>query len=209
VHQFAETVVTRARLREIIPESSHAVVREKHVASLNEPARRFIALSPFVVIATYGADGRIDVSPKGDPAGFVEVLDDHTIIVPDRLGNQRLDSYENILSNPAVGLIFMIPGHTETLRVAGTARIILDPSIQERHVVNGKPPLLALAVDVTEVFMHCSKSFVRSKLWQPDKWPDHGNAPSLAEWVVCTVEPETPVNVLQAAHDRDAANRLY
>jgi PPOX class probable FMN-dependent enzyme len=209
MHAFAETITTRARLRELLPETPHAVVRDKHVDHLNEPARAYIAASPFVVIATYGADGRIDASPKGDPPGFVEVLDEHTLIIPDRLGNHRLDSYENILVNPPVGLIFMVPGHTETLRVAGMGRIILDPAVQDRHRVNGKPPLLALAVDVTEAFMHCSKSFVRSKLWQPDKWPDRSNVPTLADWVVCTVAHEETSATVQGWHDNDAAKRLY
>lgn len=209
MHEFAETVSTRARLREIIPESPHAAVMFKVVDHINEPARRFIAASPFVVLATYGPDGRMDTSPKGDPPGFVEVLDAHTLVIPDRLGNHRLDSYENLLSNPAIGLIFLVPGHTETLRVSGRARIIVDPAVQQRHSVNGKPPVLALAVDVGEVFMHCSKSFVRSRLWQPDHWQDRSTVPSLAEWVVCTVAHDETVEHMQGVHDRDAAQRLY
>jgi PPOX class probable FMN-dependent enzyme len=209
MQDFAETITTRARLRDLIPETPHAAVRFKLIDHINEPARRFIEASPFIILSTCGADGRVDVSPKGDPAGFVEVLDDHTLIIPDRLGNHRLDSYENLLSNPAIGIIFLVPGHTETLRVSGRARIILDSNVQQRHSVNGKPPVLAIAVEVEEAFMHCSKAFVRSRLWQPEKWPDLVNVPSLAEWVVCTVAPERPVEELQAAHDRDAANRLY
>ena len=120
--EFAETITSRERLRELVPVSPHAPVLDKQVAYLNDPARRFIASCPFLILATVDARGRMDVSPKGDPPGFVEVLDEHTLIIPDRLGNHRLDSYENILANPAVGLIFIIPGHTETLRVSGRGR---------------------------------------------------------------------------------------
>lgn len=206
---FEEVITTRARLREVLNETKFRPVLDKDAASLNEAARRFIAASPFIVLATVGRDGLIDVSPKGDPAGFVEVLDNHTLIVPDRLGNHRLDSYENILVNPAVGLIFIIPGFTETLRIAGTGRIIHDRTVQQRHRVNGKAPVLALAVDVREVFMHCSKSFVRSRMWKPDHWPDLANVPTLAEWVKCTVEVPETVEQVQGWHDRDAQNRLY
>jgi PPOX class probable FMN-dependent enzyme len=209
MHRFAETITTRSRLRELIPETPQVVVREKHADHINEPARRFIAHSPFLVLSTIGKDGRLDCSPKGDPPGFVEVLDDHTLVIPDRLGNHRLDSYENILSNPAIGLIFMIPGHTETLRVAGTGRIILDRSVQERHKVNGKVPVLALAVDVTEAFMHCSKSFVRSRLWKPEQWPSLAEVPTLAEWVKCVVPIAENVETVQGWHDQDAREHLY
>jgi predicted pyridoxine 5'-phosphate oxidase superfamily flavin-nucleotide-binding protein len=137
------------------------------------------------------------------------VADEHTLVIPDRLGNHRLDSYENILANPAVGLIFMIPGHTETLRIAGSGRIILDRSVQERHKVNGKAPVLALAVDVTEAFMHCSKAFVRSRLWKPELWPSLAEVPTLAGWVKCAVLIPENVETIQGWHDNDAATRLY
>lgn len=205
---FDEVITTHARLREIMRPTG-PVTGAKDADHLNEPARRFIASSPFLVLSTIGADGRIDSSPKGDPPGFVEVVDEHTLIIPDRLGNHRLDSYENILVNPAVGLIFMIPGFTETLRVAGTARIVFDPAVQERHKVNGKPPVLALAVNVTEAFMHCSKAYVRSRMWTPAQWPSLENVPSLADWVKCVVPIPEPVEVVQGWHDRDAATRLY
>lgn len=207
--EFAETITSRERLRELVPVSPHAPVLDKQVAYLNDPARRFIASCPFLILATVDARGRMDVSPKGDPPGFVEVLDEHTLIIPDRLGNHRLDSYENILANPAVGLIFIIPGHTETLRVSGRGRIILDPEAQARHAVNGKKPVLALAVDVEEVFMHCSKSFVRGRMWMPGNWPDRTNVPSLAEWVVSTVLHEETVEEVQSWHDGDARTRMY
>jgi PPOX class probable FMN-dependent enzyme len=206
--QFGEVVTTHTRLRELMRETG-PVTGAKAADHLNEPARRFIANSPFLVLSTIGKDGRIDSSPKGDPPGFVEVIDEHTLIIPDRLGNHRLDSYENILINPTVGLIFVIPGFTETLRMAGTAQIIFDKAVQERHRVNGKTPVLALAVHVTEAFMHCSKSFVRSRLWKPEEWPSLDTVPTLAEWVKCVVPIPDSVDIVQGWHDRDARERLY
>lgn len=208
VERFEEVITTHARLRELMRETG-PVTGAKNADHINEPARRFIAASPFLVISTIGGDGRIDCSPKGDPAGFVEVLDDHTLIIPDRLGNHRLDTYENILVNPAVGLIFMIPGFTETLRVSGTGQIIFDKAVQQRHQVNGKPPFLALAVHVTESFMHCSKAFVRGRMWKPEQWPSLDSVPSLAEWVKCVVPIPDSVETVQGWHDRDASTRLY
>lgn len=205
---FDEVITTRTRLREILDETD-PTSGNKASDRINDVARRFIEAAPFVVIATIGKDNLIDVSPKGDPAGFVEVLDDHTLVIPDRLGNHRLDTFENLMTNDAVGLIFVVPGNTETLRVSGKGRVILDQAIQERHAVNGKRPVLALVVDVEEAFMHCSKSFVRARMWKPDLWPDRTNVPTLAEWVKAVVQPDHTVAELQEIHDDDARTRLY
>ena len=203
-----EIVDTRQRLRELLEEPD-AGVTEKDLDHLNEVARRFVAMSPFLLLSTKGADGRMDVSPKGDPGGFVEVFDNKTLIIPDRLGNQRVDTFENLLVDPSIGLLFLIPGHTETPRVSGTAKIVLDSSVQERHVVNGKKPLLALVVTVEQVFMHCSKCLVRSRLWQTEHWPTRRSAPTLAEWVHSVNLPQHSVEQLQSWHDKDATQRLY
>ena len=203
-----ETVDTRQRLRELLEEPD-AGVTEKDLDHLNEVARRFVAMSPFLLLSTKGADGRMDVSPKGDPGGFVEVFDNKTLIIPDRLGNQRVDTFENLLVDPSIGLLFLIPGHTETLRVSGTAKIVLDSYVQERHAVNGKKPLLALVVTVQQVFMHCSKCLVRSRLWQTEHWPTRRSAPTLAEWVHSVNLPQHSVEQLQSWHDKDATQRLY
>ena len=206
--QFDETITSRTRLREILPEYDGPFIFKvaDHVTPL---ARRFIAASPFVVIATVGDEGRIDVSPKGDPPGFVEILDDRTLVIPDRPGNNRLDTFENILRNPAIAIIFIVPGNSETLRISGTARIVRDKAVQARHVVNGKPPELALVVDVREAFMHCSKAFVRSRIWKPEQWPDRKNVPTLAEWVADVFRPSETVAELQQVADNDARDRLY
>jgi uncharacterized protein len=203
-----EIVDTRQRLRELL-EEPNAGVTEKDLDHLNEVARRFVAMSPFLLLSTKGSDGRMDVSPKGDPGGFVEVFDNKTLIIPDRLGNQRVDTFENLLVDPSIGLLFLIPGHTETLRVSGTAKIVLDSYVQERHAVNGKKPLLALVVTVEQVFMHCSKCLVRSRLWQTEHWPTRRSAPTLAEWVHSVNLPQHSVEQLQSWHDKDATQRLY
>jgi uncharacterized protein len=124
-------------------------------------------------MATAGGDGTCDVSPKGDPAGFVHVLDDRTLVMPERPGNRRADGWVNVLSNPHVGLIFLVPGRTDTLRVNGRARLVSDAPFFDDLVVKGHRPLLALVVEVEQVFHHCGKAFLRSQLWDPESWnPD-------------------------------------
>lgn len=204
-----ETITTEKRLRELLPCTDSRNVLEKDLDHINEIAGKFIELSPFAILATKGKDGSVDVSPRGDPVGFVEVYDENTLILPDRLGNDRADSMMNILENPDIGLIFVIPGHTETLRVVGRARIVHDKEIQTRHAINGREPLLALVIDVDRVFMHCSKAFVRSGLWRTETWGERRAAPSLAEWVEVAVPSEYSIDDLQEIHDNDAKTRLY
>lgn len=169
----------------------------------------FIAHAPFVIVATKASEGLIDVSPKGDPPGFVEVYDDKTLIIPDRFGNHRVDGFQNLLEDLNVALLFIVPGHGDTLRIAGKARIVRDAAISKRHAMNGKEPLLALVVDVEEAFMHCSKSFIRSRLWYPDHWPERKSAPTLAEWVVATVDRDQTLAEVQDDHSADEDARLY
>lgn len=207
--QVDEEITDIKRLRELLPEFKGSNSALKVTDRINPVAKRFIALSPFVVVATKASQGLIDVSPKGDPAGFVEVFDEKTLIIPDRLGNHRVDGFANALTDPNVGLIFVVPGHGDTLRVAGKARIVKDQKISDRLCVNDKPPTLAMVVDVEEVFMHCSKSFIRSRLWYPDHWPARGTAPTLAEWVVGTIDREQTVEDVQAIHTNDENTRLY
>ncbi|ASP19444.1 pyridoxamine 5'-phosphate oxidase [Antarctobacter heliothermus] len=201
-------VTTRERLREILPRGTGNASR-KDLDHINAVGRAFIARCPYVLVSTVGADGRHDISPKGDAPGFVEVVDDQTLIIPDRLGNHRLDSFENLLVNPGLGLIFLIPGNKETLRVSGTGRIAADADLCARHAVNGRSPDLVLVVTVEQAFMHCSMSSVRSRLWAPDLWPDTGDVPLMSEWVKAAVDTEQTLDEVQAIHDRDAATRLY
>lgn len=140
---------------------------------LHDLDREWLAKSPFCLLATAAADGSCDVSPKGDPPGFTLVLDDSTIVVPDRLGNKRVDGFRNVLENPHVGLIYLVPGRGDTLRINGRARLLRDAPFFDDMIVKGHRPKLALLVHVEEVFYHCSKAFLRSCLWQPESWrPD-------------------------------------
>ena len=146
-------------------------IATKATAHITEVGRAFIVASPFLVLATSNGDS-IDCSPKGDAPGFVMVLDERHLVIPDRPGNKRFDGMRNILENPHVGLIFFVPGREETLRVNGRATITRAPALLDRMEVGGKRPTLAIGVEVEEVFMHCAKAFKRSGLWHPDKWPD-------------------------------------
>lgn len=204
-----EEIKTVSRLRELLPTEGFTNTFLKVTDQLNDVARRFIATAPFVIIATKSLGGLIDVSPKGDHAGFVEVYDDKTLIIPDRLGNHRVDGFQNILEDPNVAILFIVPGHGDTLRIAGKARIVRDREISKRHAINDKEPLLALVVDVQEAFMHCSKALIRSRLWYPDSWPERKTAPTLAEWVIATVDREQTLDEVQDDHTNDEHERLY
>jgi uncharacterized protein len=161
---------TVAQLRAIIGEVN-PVVQVKLMTALDEHAREFIARSPFLVLATADAAGDLDVSPKGDAPGFVAVEDDATLLIPDRKGNKLIFGLQNILSNPRVGVVFMVPGTGETLRVNGTAELTNDPHILQRLAARGQPALLAIRVSVQECFFHCAKAFIRAQLWKPETWP--------------------------------------
>ncbi len=148
----------------------HPMTPQKVMSALDEYATGFISRAPFLVISTADADGNQDVSPKGDGPGFVGVEDAHTLLIPERKGNKLMYGFRNILSNPQVGLIFMVPGTNETLRVNGTAEITAEPAVLERLSARGAPALLAVRVTVRECFFHCAKAFIRSELWKPETW---------------------------------------
>ncbi|TWD84785.1 hypothetical protein FB561_5981 [Kribbella amoyensis] len=162
-------ITTYDELREVVPEPlAHAA--DKTRKELHELDKQWLAASPFCLISTSAADGSCDVSPKGDPAGFTLVLDDSTIAIPERAGNRRVDGFTNIVSNPHVGLIYLIPGRGDTLRINGRARIVKDAPFFDEMIVKGNRPQLALLVEIEEIFHHCSKAFLRSKVWQPETW---------------------------------------
>ena len=173
--QYIETL---EELREAYGAPMDLAVR-KEMTRLDEHSRLFLSRSPFVLIGSQDGEGNADVTPKGDGPGFAAVLDDTTIAIPDRPGNNRLDTWENVVANPAVGLLFLIPGMNETLRINGEARLTLDPGLRERFAVNGRPALSVLVVKVRQVYMHCAKAFMRSSLWQPEQWPDRAEMPTL------------------------------
>lgn len=168
-----------------------AVAKER--AGLHPRDRDWLAASPFVLIATADADGNCDVSPKGDPAGFTHVIDDHTLAIPDRPGNRRADGFHNILANPHVGLLYLIPGRTETLRINGRARLVREAPFFDAMVVKGNRPQLAIVVDIDTIFFHCAKAFLRSDLWKPETWqpdvlPSHARLVKEVQPTVETVE---------------------
>ncbi len=156
-------------LRQIIG-SEVPGLAEKNIDHIDEFARAYIARSPFLVLATCDRGGRLDASPKGDAPGFVEVVDSRTLWVPDRPGNKLAYGHQNVIDNPRVGIIFMVPGTPETLRVNGRGVLTADPSLLDKMAARGKPATLVLKVQVEEVFFHCAKAFIRSKLWQSGSW---------------------------------------
>lgn len=159
-------------LREIVGHPV-AAVANKVADRLLDVHKQWVSNSPLCFVATTDAEGRVDVSPKGDPPGFVHIIDDTTIAIPERPGNKRVDGYLNVLTNPHVGTIFVIPGRGDTVRINGKARILSDAEYFDDLAVKGKRPILALEVAVQEVFFHCSKAFLRSNAWNPETWtPD-------------------------------------
>ncbi|MEU8259297.1 pyridoxamine 5'-phosphate oxidase family protein [Micromonospora sp. NPDC048999] len=167
------TEITSAEeLRELLGTPIQRVLNKERTV-LHARDREWLAASPFCLVATAGADGSCDVSPKGDPPGFTLVLDEATIAIPERPGNRRADGYRNILANPHVGLIYLIPGRTDTLRINGRAKLVRDAPYFADMVVKGHRPVLAVEVAIEQIFYHCAKAFLRSELWQPETWqPD-------------------------------------
>jgi len=176
---FDDILTTEQDLRAIMGTPSARAVK-KVQSSLDPHTRAFIAQSPFLLLATSDANGRCDVSPKGDAPGFVHVLDDRRLVIPERPGNKRLDGMLNLLANPHVGLIFMVPGREETVRVNGQAWITRDPELLERCAAQGKVPLVAIGVEVEQCFLHCPKAFIRSRLWNQQAWPAADALPPMA-----------------------------
>jgi len=175
---------------------------------LHEIDRAWLAAAPLAFLATSDDEGRLDVSPKGDPAGFALVLDDATIAIPERPGNRRADGFHNLLRNPRVGLLFAIPGRGDTLRINGRATIVRDASFFDDMVVRGNRPVLATVVDIEEVFFHCSKAFLRSKTWQPDTWaPDA--APRRAVIAQTLERPDESIERLDEYYGPSYAERIY
>jgi uncharacterized protein len=168
---FKDVVTTVEELRALMGEPSELALR-KDIGRLDEHCRAFIARSPFVLVSTSDRAGRCDVSPKGDAPGFVEVLDERHLVIPDRPGNKRYDGIRNLIENPGIGLLFLVPRSEETLRVNGRAQVVRDPEVLARFAVQGKLPQLAIAVEVQESFLHCAKCVKRSGLWEPARWPD-------------------------------------
>ncbi len=157
--------------------------KSKELPRLEFHSKNFLSRCPFVLIGSQDRHGNADVSPKGDKPGFVRVLDDVTIAIPDRPGNNRLDTFENIIDNPAVGLMFVIPGMNEALRMFGEARLTADETLRQDFAVDGKPALSVMIVKIRSHYMHCAKAFMRSQLWQPESWRPRSEMPTLGQIV--------------------------
>ena len=183
-------------------------VRDKARPALHELDRDWLAASPFCLVASSDEHGRCDVSPKGDPAGFVKVLDDTTIAIPERRGNKRADGYKNILANPHVGLLFVIPGRGDTLRINGRAHLVSDAPWFDDLVVKGHRPVLAMVVEIDEVFGHCAKAFMRSRLWHTDTWNPMavGSRPQIAK---ALERPEDSIEELEKYYGEQYSTGLY
>jgi PPOX class probable FMN-dependent enzyme len=184
--------------------------QERKVIDHIDPlCRAWIERSPFVTIATVNRQGQVDVAPKGDPAGFVKVLDDKTIAIPDRLGNHRGDSFHNIIDNPRIGLMFVIPMRNEVMRVSGSAQIAQDDEILDMMIVNDKRPDMAVVVHVEEAMYHCGKSMIRSRMWKPDDWASIDGLPSYALAVKTHADMPEPLEDYEAMMKYNDEERLY
>lgn len=201
------TVDDAAQLRAIVGEES-LVVQKKVLDRLDKFCRDFIALSPFLVLATADREGGVDASPRGDGPGFVQVLDERTLLIPDRRGNNRIDSFRNVLSSPGVGLVFFVPGITETLRVNGRARATTDAALLEPMAMQEKAPKLGLIVEVDEAYFHCGKALLRSKLWAQESQVERSSFPTLGRIVA---EQTKAVDAAEADANLEEAyrSRLY
>lgn len=202
------TVGSAEELRELLgPPMLRAAAKDRKV--LHQRDRQWLSASPFCLIATSGPDGACDVSPKGDPPGFTLVLDDSTIAIPDRPGNRRVDGFLNILANPHVGLLYLIPGRTDTLRINGRAQLVRDAPFFDQMLVKGNRPALALVVEVEQILFHCAKAFMRSHLWEPETWPAAAVMPSVAQLVKEVQDTPESLEELERYYGPEYAALLY
>ena len=206
--RFENIISNEEEFREIMGHPSELVTR-KTIDYIDDNCQLFIEQSPFIVISSSDNNGNFDTSPKGDPPGFVKVLDDKTIAIPDRLGNRRADTFMNILQNPKVGLIFLIPGIKETLRVSGEAQIVKDKKILELLSHKGRLPNLAMIVHVEEAFLHCAKCIIRSKLWANVDPTTERKAPTLAKSMVDHGKLDKTYGEMDEIIKNDEETRLY
>lgn len=195
------------QLRELVGPPIQRIA-DKARATLHDFDLQWLAASPLCLVATAAADGTCDVSPKGDPPGFAHVLDERTIAIPDRPGNRRVDGFRNVIDNPQVGLIFVVPGRGDTLRINGSAQLLHDAPFFDELIVNGHRPRLALLVQVQEIFFHCSKAFMRSSLWDPTSWtPDA--VPSRSRIAHALERPDRTLAELEHYYGPSYADKLY
>jgi PPOX class probable FMN-dependent enzyme len=205
---FDDVISNLDEIRKHIGEPIPPVV-VKVMDHIDPVSRAIIEKSPFIVMASATPDGYPDISPKGDPAGFVRVLDEHYLAIPDRPGNRRVDTFRNILENPYLAILFLIPGKGETLRVTGETRIVRDRPLRESMAVDGRVPEFAIVMHVERVLIHCPKCVVRAKLWQPEKWPDSSKTAGIAEAMIAHAKLDMTPEELEALSEREGLRRLY
>lgn len=205
---FEGVVSDEESLRQVLGPPMQLAV-DKVIDHIDDVSRAIIEKSPFALLASATADAYPDVSPKGDPAGFVRVIDENYIAIPDRPGNRRGDTLTNLLDNPYLAVIFLIPGKGETLRVSGECRIVRDRALRESMAVKGRVSELAIVMHVERVFIHCPKCVVRSSLWDPQAWPDTSDLPNVAEAMIAHTKVKiTPDELVEIAEKEDVV-RLY
>jgi len=203
-----QRISSAEELRELYEEPIDRALR-KQIDHLDDHCREYIGCSPFALLATSSPDGRCDVTPRGGPPGFCRVLDDGRLAIPDVKGNRRLDSLTNIVENPYAGLLFLIPGMQETLRVNGAATLTREAAIVGAVSSKGKPAILAVVIEPEEVFMHCAKAFIRSALWAPETWPAADERPLAAAIMRDHMRSELSVEEVQAQSLESIRTRLY
>ncbi|WP_274361432.1 pyridoxamine 5'-phosphate oxidase family protein [Paenibacillus thermotolerans] len=210
---FRNRITTVDELEELRPLFGYPskLSANKVINALDSHGKLFISKSPFLMISTSSSDGRCDVSPRGDAPGFVHVIDDRHLFIPDRPGNRRMDSIRNILSNPRIGLIFMIPGLEETFRVNGKACVSRDEAYLRETAVNGKQPIMGIGVEVEECYLHCAKSFKRSGLWDPSRWLPAEQLPNIPEMMASHVKSKISITAGEVSTllDESYTKRLY
>lgn len=211
IHSFADDphrLDSEAALRRVYAEPAKAVAH-KSFPHLDKHSRRYLELCPFFTIGSHRPDGTADVSPRGGEPGFVHALDDTHIAFPDRPGNNRLDTLVNIVGNPAVGLLFFLPGVTDMMRINGDAAITTAPELMERFAHDGKAPRSVIVVETREVYFHCSKALIRSDLWNPDKRVPKGGFPTLGKIARDQFKLPIPAKLIDIGLAQDAKNNLY
>jgi PPOX class probable FMN-dependent enzyme len=208
MYQPTSVITRREDVKALLGPDFETQVR-KVIDHIDRHCRAWIERCPFIVLSSIDAAGRMDVSPKGDPPGFVKILDSHTLAIPDRLGNNRGDTFLNVLENPNVGIIFIVPRRREVVRVSGTAQIVTDPDLLETMVAGGKRPDLALLVRVKEAFFHCGKSMIRSRMWEPDRWGPIDGLPTYAQALKDHTQVQTDLQELERRMASNETHRLY
>ena len=203
-----DIVKSEAEIRAVI-DGVHAAQKLKVLDHIDTHCRVWIERSPFIVISTTDKNGNLDASPKGDPAGFVKVVDQHTLAIPDRPGNHRFDSFKNILETGRIGVVFLVPNRNEVVRVNGSAQIVRDQPLRDTMAINGRVPDFAIVVRVEEAFYHCGKAIIRSKLWSPDQAASTGGLPTYGEALHAQAQSGMTLDAIEARLKHNDENRLY